>query len=197
MDRPARILTVAFLFPDLSKPWLAMSADERFNAIVARACRFPCCHVELVFEDGMAFSIFSRSRLFFRQRSFANPEYRLISLRVPRAEYQAAYAFCAAAMTHEIGFNEIGIYAAYLQLCPVLYTQPSTEAGHTFCSKVVTEAMQAAGTPEAEPLVPCTTTPSMLYGALAESRRKIHHTVTYKCEQLRQVGCVFGPQTPG
>ena len=79
----------------------------------------------------MAFSIFSRSRLLFRQRSFANPECRPISLSGPRAEYQAAYAFCAAAMTHEIGFDEIGIYAAYLQPCPLLYVQPSMEAGHT------------------------------------------------------------------
>ena len=178
-----RILTIAFLFPE--------SADnDWFNLLVAKVSQHGCCHVELVFEDDMSFSIFANSKLFFKPRTFANPEYKLVSLSVSNMEYMAAYSYCAAAMSHEITFNELGIYAAYLQPCPMLYTRPSVETGHTFCSKIVTEALQAGGLPEAEYLEPCRTTPSVLYEALHASGRRVHHSVTFKMEQLRQVGAV-------
>lgn len=184
-QRATRILTVAFLFPG--------SRDgDWFNRLVAAVSRHGCCHVELVFEDDMSFGIFSDTKVFFKPRTFANPEYRLVSLSVSNMEYTSAYGFCSAAMSHDIEFSEAGIYAAYLQPCPMLFTRPSMETGSTFCSKIVTEALQAAGVTEAEGLVPCTTTPSTLYGALHESGRRVHHSVTFKMEQLRQVGAVVG-----
>lgn len=181
--RASRILTIAFLFPEAAD-------NDWFNVMVAKVSRHPCCHVELVFEDDMSFSIFSNSKLFFKKRSFSNPEYKLVSLSVPSMEYAAVYGFCAAAMSHDITFNELGIYTAYLQPCPVFYTDPSVQAGHTFCSKIVTEALQSAGVPEAEHLVPCMTTPSVLYQALHLSGRRVHHSVRFKMDQLRQVGVV-------
>ncbi len=183
--RASRILTVAFLFPESGD-------NDWFNRVVARVSRHPCCHVELVFEDDMSFSIFSNSKLFFKKRTFSNPEYRLVSLSVSSLEYATAYSFCAAAMSHEIDFNELGIYAAYFQPCPMLYRQSSIETGYTFCSKVVAEALQAARVQEAEELVPCMTTPSVLYEALKGSGRRVHHSVRFKMDQLRQVGAVVG-----
>lgn len=179
----SRILTAAFLFPG---PY-----DPPFNQFVAKVSKNKCCHVELVFEDEMAFSIFKGSNLFFKPRSFSNPEYQLISLFVTPAEYTAAYSFCKMAHSHEIGFTDVGMVAAYLQQCPVINTAPTYEAGYTFCSKVVTEAMQVGGVSEVEHLVPCMTTPSSLYDALSGSPRKVHHTVPFKCRQLREVGAVF------
>lgn len=180
----SRIITVAFLFPGQGDDW--------FNRLVAWASKHPCCHVELVFEDDMSFSIFSNSNLFFKKRTFSNPEYQLVSLSVSNLEYITAYSFCTAAMSHDISFHELGIYAAYAQPCPMLFTRPSIEAGRTFCSKVVTEALQAARVREAEGLEPCMTTPSRLYETLKDSDRRINHSVKFKMNQLKQVGAVVG-----
>ena len=180
-----RILTVAFLFPE---GW----DNDWFNLFVAKMSRHGCCHVELVFEDNMSFSIFADSNLFFKPKTFANPEYRLVSLSVSNMEYLAAYSYCSAAMSHNITFNELGIYTAYMQPCPMFYTRPSVETGHTFCSKIVTEALQAGGLTEADHLEPCRTTPSVLYEALHCSGRRVGHSVPFKMEQLRHVGVVVG-----
>ena len=177
------ILTAAFLFPEADD-------NDLFNLFVAKISRNGCCHVELVFEDDMAFSIFSKSNLFFRRRSFANPEYRLVSLNVSSDQYSKAYNFCTDAVKHDIAFNEIGIYTAYMQPCPMFYTGSSRDEGITFCSKIVTEALQAAGINEVDDLTPCTTTPSTLYTALNYSERKIGHSLSYKREQLRTSGAL-------
>jgi hypothetical protein len=178
-----RILVVAFLFPGPD--------DDKINQMVAKLSFYPCCHVELVFEDQMAFSIFKGSNLFFKQRSFSNPEYQLILLFVSPSEYDAVYSFCQQAHSSEVGFTDAGIVAAYAQPCPIFNTRPSFELGYTFCSKIVTEALQMGNVPEVEHLVPCMTTPSTLFSALKDSRRVVSHTVPYKCQQLMQVGRVF------
>jgi len=177
------IVTAAFLFP---VGW----DNDWFNLFVAGISANSCCHVELVFEDDMAFSIFSQSNLFFRRRSFANPQYRLVSLSVTPEQYSKAYRFCADAVRHDIAFNEMGIYTAYMQPCPMFYTGSSQEEGMTFCSKIVTEALQAAGIKEVDDLTPCTTTPSTLYTALSYSDRKIGHSLSFKREQLRTSGAL-------
>ena len=178
-----RILVVAFLFPGPD--------DDGFNQFVAKISRNKCCHVELVFEDQMAFSIFKGSNLFFRPRSFSNPEYQLISLYVSPSEYAAVYSFCQQAHSSEVGFTDMGMVAAYAQPCPIFNTRPSFELGYTFCSKIVTEALQMGGVEEAEHLVPCMTTPSTLFSALKDSRRVVSHPVPYKCQQQKESGRVF------
>jgi hypothetical protein len=180
-----RIIILAFLFPT--------SADNPLlNRVVARVSKYKTCHVELVFEDDMSFSIFAGSKLFFKKRTFSNPEYSLLSLSVSQAEYASLYSFCQSASTHDLGFTDAGMYMCYLQprSCPVFNTAPSVEAGCTFCSKIVTEALLFAGTPEAEDLIPCTTTPSCLYGAFKDSPRRVLSSVGFRREQLRQAGVV-------
>ena len=181
-----RILTMAFLFP-------IGSDNPPLNKLVAGICKYKTCHVEMVFEDDMAFSIFAGCNLFFKQRSFSNPDYSLISLSIPHTEYMALYNFCLSAVTHNLGFTDLGMVLSILQPthCPFLNTAPSVQVGYTFCSKIVTEALQFAGTGEVQHLIPCTTTPSCLYAAFKDSPRKIFSSVGYKREQLRQVGVVW------
>ena len=181
-----RILIMAFLFPNEGDKAL-------LNKLVASICTYKTCHVEMVFEDNMAFSIFAGSKLFFKQRSFSNPDYSLISLSISHIEYTALYNFCQSVVTHNLGFTDVGMVLSVLQPthCPFLNTAPSVQVGYTFCSKVVTEALQFAGTPEAEHLIPCTTTPSGLYAAFKDSPRKILSSVHYKQEQLRHAGVVI------
>ena len=187
MMQRQRILTLAFLFPN---------ADDAFlNRLVAKMSKHKVCHVEIVFEDDLAFSIFAGTNVFFRPRSFSNPDYHLISISIPNAEYQSIYNFCKSAATHDIGFSDYGMYTSYLQPrgCPFLNTGDSVAMGRTFCSKIVTEALQFAGNAEVEHLIPCTTTPSCLFSAFEDSQRKVLNSVPYKREQLRQTGvCVQG-----
>ena len=180
-----RILIVAFLFP-------GGSDRQLLNRLVAGASRHKTCHVEIVFEDDMAFSIFSGSKVFFKQRSFSNPDYSLVSLSVTSAEYSSLYSFCQSAASHELGFSDVGMVLSYVQptRCPIFNTAPSVEVGHTFCSKIVAEALQFAGVPEVEHLIPCTTTPSCLYAAFMDSPRRVLSSVSYRREQLRQAGVV-------
>ncbi len=101
------ILTLAFLFPT--------EKDAFLNRLVARMSKHKVCHVELVFEDDLAFSIFADGCVFFRQRSFSNPDYYIISITVPSSEYHAAYSYCKSAAEHEISFSNYGMYASYMQ----------------------------------------------------------------------------------
>ena len=181
-----RILTMAFLFPNGND-------SLSLNTLVAGVSKFKTCHVEMVFEDDMAFSIFAGSTLFFKHRSFSNPDYSLISISVPPVEYSALYEFCQSAITHELGFTDVGMVLSVMQptRCPIFNTGPSVQIGFTFCSKIIAEALQFAGTPEVEHLIPCTTTPSCLYGAFVDSPRKILSSVGYKRQQLRRVGVVM------
>ena len=183
LDRvPSRqyILTLAFLVPK--------ERDAFLNRLVARMSKHKVCHVELVFEDEMSFSIFDNTNVFFRKRSFSNPDYHIISITVPSNEYHAAYSYCKSAVQHEICFSNCGMYASYLQpqKCPFLNTGTSVETGSTFCSKIITEALQFSGNDEVEHLIPCTTTPSCLFAAFSDSQRKVLSSVPYKRQQLRQ-----------
>ena len=180
-----RILTLAFLSPN--------KTDAALNIMVAKMSKHGVCHVEIVFEDDMAFSIFAGGSVFFRQRSFSNPDYHLISISISNAEYQSIYNYCKSASKHDIKFSEYGMYASYLQPkgCPFLNTRESLQIGSTFCSKIVTEALHFADVREAEHLIPCTTTPSCLFAAFKDSQRKVLSSVPYKREQLKQEGALM------
>lgn len=188
MKHSQRMLTLAFVRPG--------PEDPAFNRVVARVCKHGICHTELVFEDTMAFSIFAGQEVFFRPRTLSNPEYELVTLSVSHTEYVSAYSFCKQAVESRIGFTDVGMIAAYFQPkgCACINTSSSLAAGHTFCSKIVTEALQFAGVREVEALSPCTTTPSCLYEAVKDSPRKLLYSVPYKCEQLKHSGVITGRQ---
>ena len=188
MRHSQRMLTLAFVRPG--------GGDPLFNRIVARACKHGICHAELVFEDNMAFSIYAGNQVFFKPRTLSNPEYELITLSVSQREYTSAYSFCKQAVQNCIGFTDTGMLAAYFQPrgCPCINTSSSLTAGHTFCSKIVTEALQFAEVEEVQALSPCTTTPSCLYEAVKDSPRKLLCSVPYKCEQLRHSGVITRSQ---
>ena len=185
MGYTQRVLTLAFLRPGPN--------DPSFNHLVAKVCKHGICHTEIVFEDNMAFSIFAGQRVFFKQRTFSKPEYELISLSVSDKEYSSIYSFCKQAAQFNIGFTDVGMLAAYFQPrdCPCVNTTASMHAGVTFCSKIVTEALQTAGLSEVEHLKPCATTPSCLYDSVRDSQRRLLNSVPYKCNQLKQIGALW------
>lgn len=169
-----RTLKFAFLFPGPDDPWI--------NRVVAKVSKHPVCHVELVFEDDMSFSIFQGSELFFKPRTFSNPEYKILAINVSGPEYFGTRAFCEGAVKQNLGFTDVGMVGACMQPrnCAVCCYKPSEETGYTFCSKIITEALQAGKLPEVEGLHPCTTSPSNLLDVLSESPRRVCDTNSYK-----------------
>lgn len=191
MYAPQRVLTLAFLRPGPDEM-------DNVNLLVSKLSKHGVSHVELVFEDGMAFSIFAGQNLYFKPRTFSNPDYELISLLVSHAEYCSAYSFCQEAVGYNLGFTDAGMVACYFQprLCPCFNTRASCYVGYTFCSKIVTEALDFALVPEVDGLIPCTTSPSCLYEAVNNSNRKVLCSVPYKRERLRQAGVLRLPGRP-
>ena len=183
MCPPQRVLTLAFLRPGPDE-------TDSVNWLVGKVSKHGISHVELVFEDGMAFSIFAGENLYFKHRTFSNPDYELVSISVSHVEYMSAYNFCQQAVGHNLGFTDVGMVACYFQPrgCPCINTGASVYVGYTFCSKIVTEALDFACIPEVDGLTPCATTPSCLYDAIYVSERKVLSSVPYKRDQLQQVG---------
>jgi hypothetical protein len=62
-------------------------------------------------------------------------------------------------------------------LHPRCFQRSSAAVGSTFCSKIITEALQFAAVPEADCLVPSCATPSGLYSCFTSSPRRLCHSL--------------------
>ena len=163
-----RTITIAFLRPT--------RGDDRMNDLTARFSKHGVCHAELVFEGGQAFSIFSHGTAALRQRSMSNPGYELVSLSVPATEYRACHQFCQSAHTQAYPFDSWGMYLSLVHPGECAH-KSSERVGKTFCSKIITEALQFGGVREVQGLSPSAVTPSSLLSAVKDSERRVCHTV--------------------
>lgn len=161
-------LTLAFLRPPAD--------DKRLNRCTAALSRHGICHVELVFEGGMAFSIYDDRPPFIRQRTLSNPGYELVSLAVGKTEYKAALQFCRSAVAEAYRFDELGMYLSVVHPGSCAH-KPSSELGKTFCSKIIVEALQFADVEEVQGMCPSAATPSSLYAAVKNSQRRVCYCV--------------------
>ena len=161
-------LTLAFLRPSRD--------DILMNRLTALASRHGVCHAELIFEGGQAFSIYHGQTPSLRQRSMGNPGYELVTLSVSCSEYKSAYQFCQSTVAEQYAFDDWGMYVATVHPGWCL-DKSSSRVGRTFCSKIITEALQFADVPEVAGLSPSATTPSRLYAAVKDSGRRMCHTV--------------------
>lgn len=164
----SRTLTLAFLRP--------LPNDDPINVLTARMSKHGMCHAELVFDCGQAFSIYHGGTAALRHRSLSNPGYETVSLSVPSSEYRAAFQFCTAAHQSGYTFDSVGMYLASVHPGGCAH-KSSASLGRTFCSKIITEALQFAGVGEVESLSPSASTPSRLYSAVVDSDRRICHSV--------------------
>lgn len=141
----------------------------------------PYVHVEIRFEDGMASSIYAGETVFFRNRKYSNPHYRIETFAVNDASYRNMYRHCQLRATHNVQFDSLGMYLAVL---PVLQRNPSTR---TFCSRYITEVLQLGQIAEFVMLTPCHTTPSMLFKAVRSSNMTFFSSVPFKIELAAQM----------
>lgn len=134
-------ITLAFLHPVPGDPWL--------NRLTAQVCTHPICHVELVFDwhivpgssQRLAFSIQGGEKLWMKGKSFSNPNYEYITLSVTPQEYDACHSFASNAVSHSLCFDNVGMVLSVFrpQCCLPIH---SMHLGRTFCSKIITEALQ-------------------------------------------------------
>jgi hypothetical protein len=170
-------LTLAFLRPPPDE-------DDIENRLTAALSWHGICHVELVFDGGVAFSIVQDGVAGLRHRTFSNPNYETVTLSASASEYQACLRFCRDAHARQLKFDRVGMYLSALHPGGCLH-RDSLALGKTFCSKIITEALRHAGVAEAKGLEPSCTTPSSLYAAVRASQRRMCHSVRLGSLPLR------------
>ena len=168
-------LTIAFSRPTEKDDWV--------NRLTAKVSKHPVCHVELHFDlIDQCFSIVWKDKASFKAKSLANPNYDLISLSVPRVEYESALSFCKSAASSDMGFDDYGMWTSFFNLGCLVSDSRTRRA--TFCSKIITEALQFAGIQEVQHLRPSFTTPSRLYEAVCGSNRRVCNSCPFKRYQM-------------
>ena len=177
-----KILTIAFLCPSEDDHWV--------NRLTGRMSKHPFCHVELFFESiNQCFSIVWGETACFRAKNLSNPNYKLVSLDVAPREYDTCLEFCRVAGNQQLVFDDWGMWRSWFpqSLVCTCCDAGSQRKGRTFCSKIITEALQFAGIREVESLLPSSTTPSCLYRAVSVSQRVICCGVPVKRQALLRV----------
>ena len=152
----------------------------------------PYSHIELVFADGTASSIYAGETVFMHYRRFANPNYTTVGITASAEQVARARKYCSDATASFVGFDDVGMYTSRLSqpiksMCRGVWGTCSAISrlflyrGHqqkqnvevTFCSKYVTCALQYAGIVGFERLDANATSPSQLYrfvSALAQEK---------------------------
>jgi hypothetical protein len=168
-------LTLAFLKPTPQDPLV--------NRVTAGISRHPMCHVELFFETiNQCFSIVYGEVAGFRTKNLSNPNYTLVSLGVSQKEYHSCLEYCVNASKQKLTFDDWGMWVSYFNVrCT---DNPSMQAGQTFCSKIITEALQFGFVSEVDALRACLTTPSRLLNAVKDSRRRVCSSVPFKRQKM-------------
>lgn len=180
-----KILTLAFLVPTEGDHWA--------NRLTGQVSEHPFCHAEIFFESlNQCFSIVWNETACFRSKNLSNPNYRLVSLAVAPKEYDACLEFCRSASAQNLRFDNWGMWRSWFPRALVCTCCDSSSGlrGRTFCSKIITEALQHAGVREVETLLPAATTPSHLYKAVAPSSRVICCGVPVKRQALIRLSIV-------
>ena len=177
MAKQQRILTLAFLSPAADDHWV--------NRLAARASRHPFCHVELYFEGTQqSFSIMWGETAGFRARNLSNPNYTLVSLCVSAKEFDASLEFCRSAASQGLAFDERGMWTSWFPRVGCCLEPTSQQRGATFCSKIVTEALQFGGVREVDTACPSATTPSSLFERVRGSGSIACNSVPFKRQAL-------------
>ena len=125
-------------------------SSGRVNKMVASADG-PFCHCELQFTDGQAFTIYMHGVAVLRPRRFSSPNYTCLAVPCTHEQQVRCREFAAAAV-ERVPFSTLRMVNAFCRLS-VLGTSggdtpphPLAHAAHgSFCSELVTEALQAGG----------------------------------------------------
>jgi hypothetical protein len=174
--------------------------DVWLNRAVALLGRHPYCHVEMRFDDGYATSIFAGEDVFYRKRSYSNPNYTLLTILVNDKQERDLKKTAQEAANGGVSFDSCGMYAAawpcvsavYGAFCGCDWSSESTGTTYasimrpTFCSKYITSLLQNVEIPEVARLNARSTTPSMLYDSMRGTPMICWDTVPFKMSFLSE-----------
>lgn len=148
------------------------------------------CHVELLLDTfpSDSFSILSGGVAGFRPKQFANRTYEFLSLSISNQEHAALEHFCRTAHALALPFDELGMFVSLVHMACL--HRPSHAVGKTFCSKIITEALQAGLLPEVDGLNPSGTTPARLFRRILASPRRVISPPPARMQ------CIFAPSPP-
>jgi len=147
-DEPGIRLRLCFFEPRGERePWI--------NRVVAAVSKHYVSHVEILFDDDMAASIFADDHVFFRPRTYANPYYHIKAFTVPAPSYRLIYDYARGAAERQVRFSNAKMFCG-----PLVGFRGSSD--DTFCSEFVTQALQVGGVPFAMKMDAARSTPSSL-----------------------------------
>lgn len=182
--------------------FLRAAADDHWLNRLVSHLDPPFCHVELEFDmpppavlstvlpaalgsvlptaATLATSLYAGEAVFLRPRTFANPNYTILTLNVSDTAF--ARMLRLAAETTERGVR----FDSHAMCCSILPCSccPRLRADRTFCSAYVTVLLQEGGVRGVERLAPERTRPSTLYRLLSDSQQQCFSSVPYKLSML-------------
>ena len=129
--------------------------ENWLNQFVASFGKHYVSHVEILFEDDMAASIFAGEVVFWRNRSYSNPQYRIHSFDVPVSSYWMMYNHARDTAKRNVGFSNTKMFCG-----PLIGYRGSSDL--TYCSEFVTQTLQVGGVSFAMKMNASRSTPSTL-----------------------------------
>jgi len=129
----------------------------------------PFSHCDIQFDDEVASSVYQNETVYMHKKSFSRQNYHRISITMTEEECEKVYSFCEKSCQNMVAFDPVGMVGSFL---PLYYLRPASK---TFCSRYVTEALQASQRPEFMGLSPARMTPSGLHKVLSEANKGFIH----------------------
>ena len=160
--------------------------DHWANRLAGLACD-GLCHAELVFDahphaaesGALAFSVQSGEQVRLKPKTFGNPAYQFFTISVSPAEYNSAYEFATTAHLQGLVFSDKDMALSLVHPGSCAHVS-SLALGRSFCSKIITETLQAAQCGEFEHICPSRATPDTLRKAVEGSNRRVTACIEFK-----------------
>jgi hypothetical protein len=174
---------ILFLRPSCNDPFI-----NRLTAYVGGAMHgVGACHVEICMPhaDGfMTSSIYNGETVnITTSKSFSNPGYDVHTLMVNDRQLQEMKQAVVSRKNRKDPFDGLGMYLAVL---PIPIPRLNRRSNATFCSKYITEVLQAGSVGTVMKLNPEITTPSRLLRCLTPVTKGLMGTLPTKLRSFEQ-----------
>ena len=138
----------------------------------------PYSHCDLLFDDGVATSIYNHERVYQERKSFSRKEYEWLSLSFTDDEIRRIRRFCDDCHKKRVEFDFWGMLLSYLPY------NPRDSDTKTFCSKFVWEALQRSNRVEFTSKNAATMTPSRIFRSIEKMNRSFLNVSPKRLDRL-------------
>eukprot|EP00961_Rhodomonas_salina_P012822 172772-Rhodomonas_salina.2 len=128
----------------------------------------------------IASSIYHGETVFMKRRTFANPNYTILTLTVADTQFKRMFAYCKHACEQTHSFDAVGMYLSYI---PLGCRRP--HAKKTFCSSYVASVLIEGGVKEMQHVNPAYMRPSTIYKLLSKNQQQCFSSVPYKINLIQ------------